>query len=559
MTSRDERSWYSRPIDRRQALRSLGISSAALALPGILAACGGSSSPSASGSSSAKVSTKNITSLKWALPTSTIVGLDIATAFEGNTQCVQVLGLEGLLTVSGSLGLQPLLATSWEYQESASKYVFQIRPGVKFWDGTPMTAEDVAFSLGRHIDPKVGSQIGAYFANVDAFTVSGTNEVTAHLKRPDPLVANALPFAPILSKAFVEKVGKALGTPGATVNIMGTGPFKITSFPSSTTATVERNEGYWGTKPVVERCSFTCIADPQTLLLAMQSGQVSGTFNVPVQQAADWQRISTVQTNSAPGMFVAFLSFDLSAAPYNDIHVRKAIAHAANREGYVKAFLAGNGTPAECVVPPQQWGSVQTQAQVGKLYSGLPSYPYSLAQARKELAQSAFPHGFTTNKVLVPSNYPAVVKTLESLSTTLKPLGINMPVQQVTSNEWLANIYAHKDLGIMTILYGPDYADPADFMNLSYPSANAVKNNFNTANFKDPAVDKLLQQANAASSNAQRAAYLGEVLKISQQQLPYLGLFWQNDIMAIQNSYVYKDFTGLFYNQNWLTHVFSAA
>jgi peptide/nickel transport system substrate-binding protein len=340
---------------------------------------------------------------------------------------------------------------------------------------------------------------------------------------------------------------------------MGTGPFKITAFPSSTAATVERNDGYWGPAPVVGKCTFSCIPDPQTLLLAMQSGQVSGTFNVPVQQAADWQRISTVQTNSAPGMFVAFLSFDLSAAPYNDNHVRKAIAHAANREGYVKAFLAGNGTPAECVVPPQQWGSVQTQAQVGKLYSGLPSYPYSLAQARKELAQSAFPHGFTTNKVLVPSNYPAVVKTLESLSTTLKPLGINMPVQQVTSNEWLANIYAHKDLGIMTILYGPDYADPADFMNLSYPSANAVKNNFNTANFKDPAVDKLLQQANAASSNAQRAAYLGEVLKISQQQLPYLGLFWQNDIMAIQNSYVYKDFTGLFYNQNWLTHVFSAA
>jgi peptide/nickel transport system substrate-binding protein len=559
MTSRDERSWYSRPMDRRQALKSLGISSAALALPGILAACGASSSPSASGSSSAKVSTKNISSLKWALPTSTIVGLDIATAFEGNTQCVQVVGLEGLLTVSNSLGLQPLLATSWTYQESASKYVFQIRPGVKFWDGTPMTAEDVAFSLGRHIDPKVGSQIGAYFANVGAFTVTGTNEVTAHLKRPDPLVANALPFAPILSKAFVEKVGKALGTPGATVSIMGTGPFKITSFPSSTTATVERNEGYWGPKPVVEKCSFTCIADPQTLLLAMQSGQVSGTFNVPVQQAADWQRISTVQTSSAPGMFVSFLSFDLSQPPYNDLHVRKAIAYAANREGYVKAFLAGNGTPAECMVPPQQWGSVQTQAQVDKLYAGLPTYPYSLAKARKELAQSAFPHGFTTNNVLAPSNYPAVVKTLESLSTTLKPLGINMPVQQVTSNEWLANIYAHKDLGIMAILYGPDYADPADYMNLSYPSANAVKNNFNTANFKDPAVDKLLEQANSATSSAQRATYLGEVLKISQQQLPYLGLFWQNDIMAIQNTYVYKDFTGLFYNQNWLTHVFSAA
>ena len=557
MTSRDEPMWLTGPPDRRQVLKGLGIGAAALGVPGLLAACGGSSPSSASGSGG-KVSTKKIASLKWALPTSTIVGLDIATAFEGNTQCVQVCGLEGLLTVSNTLGLQPLLATSWKYDEPALKYTFQIRQGVKFWDGTAMTPDDVAFSLGRHIDPKVGSQIGAYFANVASFTVTGKNEVTAKLKKPDPLVADALPFAPILSKAFVAKAGKKLGTPGPTVNIMGTGPYKITAFPSSTAATVERNETYWGTKPVVQKCTFSCIADPQTLQLAMQSGQVSGTFMVPVQQAADYERITSLHTYSAPGMAVTFLAFNMEAPPYNDIHVRKAIAYATNRAGYVKAFLGGNGTPAACMVAPQQWGSVLPQSQVAKLYAGLPSYPYSLADARKEMAMSTVPHGFTTNKVLAPSNFPAVVKTLEALSNTLKGLGITMPVQQVTSNEWLAYLYAHKNLGITTVLYGPDYADPADYINLSYPSANAVKNNFNLANFKDPAVDKLIEQANAAPTSADRAKYLGQILTISQQQLPYLGLYWQNQVMAIQNAYDYQHFTGLFYNQQWLTHIFSA-
>jgi peptide/nickel transport system substrate-binding protein len=95
-------------------------------------------------------------------------------------------------------------------------------------------------------------------------------------------------------------------------------------------------------------------------------------------------------------------------------------------------------------------------------------------------------------------------------------------------------------------------------MNLIYPSANAVKNNFNLANFKDPAVDKLLQQANSTSSSAQRAQYLSQVLKISQEQLPYFGLFWQNDLMAIQDKYVYEGFTGLYYNQNWLSRIYSA-
>jgi peptide/nickel transport system substrate-binding protein len=560
MTSNETPLWFSQPLDRREALKRLGIGGAALAIPGVLAACGnaGSGSPSASAKTT-KASTKHIASLAWALPTSTIVGLDIATAFESNTQCVQVVGLEGLLTPSDSLGLQPLLATSYVYDEPGLKYVFQIRPGVKFWDGTPMTPNDVVFSLTRHIDPKVGSQIAGYFVNVAAYTVTGPNQVTAHLKRPDPLVANALPFAPILSQAFVEKTGKALGSPGSTVNIMGTGPYKVTAFPNTTSATVERNDIYWGPAPVVQKCVFNCIPDDQTLMLAMQSGQASGCFGVPVQQTAQWQQISTIRLSSAPGMAVSFLSFDLSESPYNDIHVRRAFAYAADRAGYVKAFLGGNGTPAVTMVPPQQWGSVLPQAQVLKLYAELPSYPYNLAMARNELAQSSVPHGFTTNNVLVPSNFPATVKTLESLSTTVKSLGINMPVQQVTSNDWLANLYAHNKLGIVNVLYTPDYADPADYVNLSYPSAFAVKNNFNLANFKDPTVDQLIQDADAARNDAQRATDIYQVLKISQQLLPYLGLFWQNDVMAIQDEYVYENFTGLYYNQNWLTHVYSAA
>ena len=266
-----------------------------------------------------------------------------------------------------------------------------------------------------------------------------------------------------------------------------------------------------------------------------------------------------MRTYSAPGMLMFYLSFDVSRPPWNDIHVRKAVAYAANTAGYVRAFLGGNGTPASCVVPPQQWGSVLPQAQVAKLYATLPSYPYSVANAKKELAQSAYPHGFTANKLLIPNNAPAFVNAMESLSLTLKQIGINLPVEQVGENQWLANLYAHSDkIGIVGSEFGPDYADPADYINILYPSANAVKNNFNTANFKDPQVDKLLAQASTASSSADRANFLFEILKISQEELPYLALWWQNDIMAIQNTYVYENFTGLYYNQNWLSRIFNA-
>jgi peptide/nickel transport system substrate-binding protein len=555
MTSRDVPSWLSPQLDRRQALR-LGLGgAAALAVPGVLAACS-TASPSSGGQAS-KVSTKNIPSLTWGLGTNTIVGLDIATAFEGHSMYVQRCGLEGLLAATNTLGLGPLLATSWTYSPADLKYVFQIRPGVKFWDGSTMTTDDVVFSLNRHIDPKVGSQIAAYFVNVAAFTKTGTNEMTINLKRPDPDVQNSLVFAPILSEAFVKKIGSGLGSPGSGLRIMGTGPYELTSFPSSTSATINRFEGYWGTKPVVQKCSFTCIPDAQTLLLAAQSNQIAGTFDVPVQNAASWTKVSTLRTYSAPGMLMFYLSFDVSRPPWNDLHVRKAVAYATNSAGYVRAFLDGNGTPASCIVPPQQWGPVLPQSQVAKLYAQLPAYPYSLANARKELAASAYPHGFTSNKLLVPNNAPAFVNAMESLSLTLKQIGINMPVQEVPENQWLANLYAHSDsIGIVGSEFGPDYADPADYINLLYPSANAVKNNFNTANFKDPTVDNLLMEASSSGSDSARAQYLFQVLKISQEQLPYLALWWQNDLMAIQNGYVYENFTGLYYNQNWLSRIF---
>jgi peptide/nickel transport system substrate-binding protein len=563
MTAPDVPSFILPNLDRRQAMR-LGLGAAVLTLPGVLAACGssGSGSPAAGPSSgpAVKHSSASIPSITWGIGSNTIVGLDIATAFDGHAMYVQRCGLEGLLQATNQLTLAPLLATSWTYDPSGLKYVFQIRPGVKFWDGTTMTADDVVFSLTRHIDPKVSSQIGAYFANVASWEKTGPAEVTAKLKQQDPTVANSLVFAPILSKAFVEKIGSGLGSPGAGLRIMGTGPYQITSFPSSTAATVERFADYWGAKPAVQKCTFTCIPDAQTLLLAAQSGQIAGTFDIAIQQSASWKKISTLRTYSAPGMLMYYLSFDVSRPPWNDLHVRKAVAYAANTAGYVKAFLAGNGTPASCVVPPQQWGPVLPQSQVAKLYKTLPSYPYSVASAKKELAQSAYPHGFTANKLLVPNNAPAFVNALESLSLTLKQIGINLPVEQVGENQWLANLYAHSDsIGIVASEFGPDYADPADYINILYPSANAVKNNFNTANFKNPQVDTLLKQASTASSNATRANYLFEILKISQQQLPYLALWWQNDLMAIQATYVYENFTGLYYNQNWLSRIFSSS
>ena len=109
-----------------------------------------------------------------------------------------------------------------------------------------------------------------------------------------------------------------------------------------------------------------------------------------------------------------------------------------------------------------------------------------------------------------------------AFSGDLKKIGITLDVKSVPNSEWLATIYAHKTLGIQFLGFGPDYPDPANYVVLAYPSANAVPNNFNTANYKSPEIDALMEKQRTAKTNAGRAQAIGDIMKLSQRDLPYL-------------------------------------
>src|SRR4051812_1784931 len=186
-------------MTRRQALRRMGAASALVAAPTALLEACGSAGPSKPQATGARGTSAQIPSITWALGAAP-PGLDIATAFVDAGVAAMVLGLEPLLTVSDTLSLTPLLAESWT-QPDVLHSVYKIRSGVTFWDGSPLTAQDVAYSLGRHIDPKVSSQLGSYYAAVKSIDVTGADEVTVTMKRPDPLFPNVLAFSFITPKA----------------------------------------------------------------------------------------------------------------------------------------------------------------------------------------------------------------------------------------------------------------------------------------------------------------------------------------------------------------------
>jgi peptide/nickel transport system substrate-binding protein len=525
-------------LSRRAVMGRLAVGGLALGTPGFLTACAGSRS-----GGNDRVDT-TIASAKWPLG-STVSSLDIANSFDLVSITVQSLALEGLLKSGNDLSLQPGLAISHQ-QPDPLTWVFRLRDGVRFWDGSPLTPDDVVYSLNRHVGEKSTSILAGYFGKVKSVKASGPGEVTITLSEPDPFLPYILVFSHIHSKAFAAPLGDQLGVAGPKVNVMGTGPFRVTSFASPSNLTVERHPGYWGPKPAVAKGVLNEITDTQTRRLAMQSGEIDGAFGVPLADTKAWSRIRGAKIQSAPGMQVAYIAMNVTRPPFNDIHVRRAIAYALDKQGYIKAFLGGQGEPATTMVSPQQWSGVMDPKTARDRYATLPQYPFDINRAKQELAQSAHASGFTQTVEFADSN-PELGKVLVSLGETLKPLGITLNVKEVPKQQWLTHKRADVPPGMQIGFYSPDYADPANHLEVFYPSG--ATNNSTT--YSSKAFEAALAKQRVAGGKA-RVEPLMEALKIAMTDLPYLPVYWGNQVMAVKDGLAYDGFNGLFYFQPWL-------
>lgn len=534
-------------LTRRELLRRAGLGGAALTVPGLLAACGGSDETAAettgTGTTAPEPAATEIEELTWA--TTAIRALDYARGFDVSTGVPLAISLESLLIYDEDLQLQPLLAESWS-QPDPLTYVFTLRPNVQFWDGTPMTADDVVFSLERHLDPELASEMGFYFETVESIEATGDSEVTVRMKSPDPFFAYVQTFTTIIPRAFAEAQGDRLGAPGSPVTIMGTGPYEITAFRADDVIEMVRNENYWGEPPIAQRVNAKIFADPQTMQLAMRAGQIDGTFQVPLPQAAQWAEIDGAEAIYAQGLGMIALYFRMTEEPWSDIHVRKTFAHAIDREGIIRTVLGGRAELANAVVPPAQWGGLLPPEDVEALYDELPSYEFDLELAKEELAQSSVPDGFSAT-VEYPNILSEVGRALLNLQENLRELNIDLTVNEVTPPQWFANLEERKfAFGISA--FGPDYADPANYPRIVFsPGSDS-----NRADYENADVTRLLEEQQTATDPADRGEAIAEILRTTTADLPYLNLWWPESAMAINQELSYEKFSPLWYNQVWI-------
>ncbi len=497
-----------------------------------------------------------IEEVTWALPDIPDVLLvphDWTTA----SGAVMSLVEEGLLTFGDDLSLKPALAESWQ-QVDARTYVFTLRDGVTFHDGSPLTADDVVYTITWHLDPDNASQLAAFFASVDSVEATGEREVTIRLKQPDAQFLQSLAHMSgfIMKKDQLAANPETFGTPD--VLPVGTGPYRLVEFVPDERIVLERYEDYWGEKGVVRRIVIRPIPDPQTRLLAMQNGDIDGTFDVPISEVDQWERLENARVVTAPSLGVYLLTLDQKTPPFDDIHVRRAIAYSIDREGLVQAVLKGKGEPAVAINPPGMWAGLMSEDEVRSFYDTLDPYAFDLEKARQELAQSSVPNGFQAT-LRVPNNDPLWVAVALNLAENLKQIGVTLDVRQVDPGEWLDVYFAHEDLGIQAMSYFPDFADPVNYPYLFLYSGNAVRDGLNASNYRNPEVDRAIETALRSSDPAERATALQEALRISQEDVAVVPVFWPDSAMAISTDLRLDGYNAFWYNIPWAIRGFGPA
>ncbi len=350
---------------------------------------------------------------------------------------------DSLVGLSDTMQPVPGLATSWE-REGSNTWRFHLRPGVKFHDGSPLTADDVAFSIMRERGSGYYSSLFGHIADVKVIDPLTIDVVS---KAPDPILPAKMARMFIMSKAWSLAHGLQnipnLGAKGSEAYSVrhadGTGPYMLKEQDPGVRTVLDRFPGYWGTaKGNVTQATYLPIGEAATRVAALLSGQVDLVIDVPLN---DINRVKTTPgfaLHQVPQMLWMQLEMDgtrdvaldvwdksgkpLKANPFKDTRVRMAIAQAINVPLIISRILHGNG---RVVGIPALPGTGGYDAALDK------HWPFDPAHAKALLAQAGYPNGFITQLNCPTERYPSAEDVCRAVAGMLGRIGIEVRVNDM--------------------------------------------------------------------------------------------------------------------------------
>src|ERR1022692_204582 len=400
-------------------------------------------------------------------------------------------------------GLLPDLATSWTIAKNGLTYTFHLRAGAEFSNGTPVTAQDVVYSIAR--SRALAGGWGFLLTAVKKVTAPNAQTVVIKLSQPHaPLLADLAMYAySVVPESLVKAQGKAFWQ-----HPVGSGPFMVTSYNPDSEVDLARNPHFYGTKPNISKVKILIVPNDNTRVLMLESKKVDVIENPPGNLVNQIDKTPGLTVQLFPSTRVDFIQLDQHFKPFKNLYVRQALNYAIDRNAIVKLAYQGHAIPGASFMPYRMkfWNA------------GLKPYPFNPAKAKQLLAKGGYPHGFTTFLITVSGDVAGQAEAVV-VKSELAAVGITVNIQSYE----LLTAYAKEDNGHSQMgerYWTNDIIDPDEVATFGADCKGGA-NAFNSY-WCDTQAINLVNQGRAELNDAKRQQMYYQIQQIVYQQTPFV-------------------------------------
>ena len=440
--------------------------------------------------------------------------LDLRQGTDAQSERVGALIYDALVRKDDHYNLQPWLATSWE-RPDALTWIFHLRSGVRFHDGKPMTADDVAWSIESMTNGTLITAKGGAFADVASVTVRDPLTVEVRTTHADAsLLFN-------LSDGLFGVVERGAGRDEG-LHPVGTGAFQFVSQVQDKEVVVERNADYWAGAPRIARVRFDVVPDNITTALELKKGSGDVESNaLTLDEVHALESVRNVRVQSGPGSAVMYTNFNVHDPALRDVRVRQAIACALDKDSLIRALWRGHAVPAETLLPRGHWAAADDAL--------LPQYPHDVARAKSLLDAAGFKpdkDGVRLRFTLKTSTDETTRLLAQAVQQQLRAVGIALAVRPAEFGTFYADITSGAFQMYMLRWIGSN-EDP-DIFRYAYGSGSFPPKGGNRGRYSNTRVDELLAAAAGETDQEARRREYVEVQQILATELPGIPLWYPN-------------------------------
>ncbi|WP_068956254.1 ABC transporter substrate-binding protein [Pararhizobium polonicum] len=409
---------------------------------------------------------------------------------------------DNLVTRDDAGAIAPQIATEWKYL-SDSEVVFKIRSDVKFHDGTPLTAKDVAFSVNRIIDKTFASPQLGQFNKILSAEATGEHEVTLKTDGAYPVLLAQLVKLSIVPQHAVE----AEGNDGFNAAPVGSGPYKFTGWQRGVSVSLARNDDYWGEKGAFPTVEFRAVPDAATRIANLEAGASDLVVGLDADLAEQLKTSAAAKPLSVLTERIGYVKLNPNLPPFNDKRVREAIARSIDKDAIVNGLLGGVDRPLDQMATSAHFGYVD----------GLKGYQYDPAEAKRlvtEAGAAGKPIAFAT----APTFDQRIVQAVAQM---ISDTGLTVNIEMTDMATYLKKVQS-APASQPLISFGRWSCACQDVDGVLF---SLLHSSSAWANVSDPKIDKLLEDARNTLDEKKRLEDYKTVSTFVAEDVPLVPIY----------------------------------